>query len=115
MCYPSVNELWKNLYKSLVLLLYGNHYCTQKDVPEENVYEVDQELGFGELSPSACMVLCFFGSSRERRKGIIRRGHDLRLTHYSPLGATRVIACEQALHLGDLHFAARHLISNAPL
>ena len=53
MCYPSVNELWKNLYKSLVLLLYGNHYCTQKDAPEENVYEVDQELGVGESSPSA--------------------------------------------------------------
>ena len=41
--------------KRLVLLLYGNYYCSQKEVLQENVYEVDQELGCGELSPSACL------------------------------------------------------------
>ena len=41
-------------WKRLVLLLYGNYYCSQKDVLQENVYEVYRSSGCGELSPSAC-------------------------------------------------------------
>ena len=52
-------------WKRLVLLLYGNYYCFQKDVLQKNVYEVDQELGCGELSPSACPGL---GNRPPRKK-----------------------------------------------
>ena len=52
-------------WKRLVLLLYGNYYCSQKDVLQKNVYEVDQELGWGELSPSACPGL---GNRPPRKK-----------------------------------------------
>ena len=52
-------------WKRLVLLLYGNYYCSQKDVLQKNVYEVDQELGCGELSPSACPGL---GNRPPRKK-----------------------------------------------
>ena len=55
--YPSLNKLYKTLqkfWKRHVLLLYGNRYRSKKDVPKKTVYEVDQELGGVELSPSAC-------------------------------------------------------------
>ena len=52
-------------WKRLVLLLYGNYYCSRKDVLQKNVYEVDQELGCGELSPSAWPGL---GNRHQERK-----------------------------------------------
>ena len=42
-------------WKRLVLLRYGNYYCSKKDVLQKNVFEVDQKLGCGELSPSTCL------------------------------------------------------------
>ena len=42
--------------KCLVLLFYGKQYRSQKEVPKKYLYnyEVDQELGGGEMSLFAC-------------------------------------------------------------
>ena len=56
-------KCFQKFRKRLVLLLYGNYYCSQKDVLQENVYE----LGCGELSPSACLGV---GNRPPRKKKI---------------------------------------------
>lgn len=40
--------------KCLVLLFYRKQYWSQKEAPKKYLYEVDQELGGGEMSLFAC-------------------------------------------------------------
>ena len=57
--------------KQLVLLLYGNQYCSKRDVPPKNTHELNQELGGGELYLSVCPGV---GNRQPRKKKIANPG-----------------------------------------
>ena len=57
MYYPSLNKLWKTFLKVLKtshFAIVRKSLLLSKRCIQRNVYEIDQALGGGELSPFAC-------------------------------------------------------------